>query len=130
MLVASDVASTGYIDHGWEALPIGQYKYGVSADGGATIAWSECLDKDYMALSEATDAEVKVYPNPATDQVTVEGEGLQRITLTNLMGQVFYDNVISNDIIILPLEKYKNGVYFMNIISNNTTITKKIQILR
>ena len=126
VLVASDVTETTYVDHGWEALPIGQYKYGVSADGGAHIAWSECLDKDYMALSEATEAEVKVYPNPALSQVTVECDGLRRVTLTDLLGQVVYDTEVTTSVTVLPLEALPSGMYLLNIVSESGSFTTKI----
>ena len=128
VLVASNVAAPTYVDHGWDALPLGHYKYGVSADDGVTIAWSDCLDKDFMDAEEIAVSEVKVYPNPATSQVTIEGEGLQRITLTNLLGQVVYDQEVSSDLMVLPLESFDNGIYFINIILNNKTIIHKIAI--
>ena len=49
-LIASNIADAHYVDYGWDALPIGQYKYGISTDGGNTIAWffslfCECVIK-------------------------------------------------------------------------------------
>jgi hypothetical protein len=71
-LIASNIADANYVDYGWEALPIGQYKYGISTDGGNTIAWSDCLDKDVMVVDENNAMDIKVYPNPTNDILFVE----------------------------------------------------------
>ena len=126
-LLAKDVASTTYVDHGWDALPIGQYMYGVSADGGANIAWSDCLNKEYMAVPE-TSAEVKVYPNPASSQLTVECADAQHISVVTTLGQVVYQTQATGAKTTLPLEGLPAGIYMIKIRSSQATITEKISI--
>lgn len=130
VLIANNVASTTYVDHGWDALPLGQYKYGISNDEGNHIAWSECLDKDYMAVTEATSMDILVYPNPAQDQVTIAGEGLSRVTVVNTLGQVVLDQEATSDIQVLSLEDYPSGIYFVNVVSKGGTTVAKLCVNR
>ena len=108
-LIADDVASAQYIDNGWDALPIGQYKYGVSNDGGMTIAWSECLYKNFMAIDETTEI-----------------TGIHRITIVNALGQVVYDANTSIDNSTTLLEKLPQGVYVVNILTDDGMVSKKV----
>ena len=127
-LVAEDVISTQYIDNEWVNLPNGLYKYGVSADGGYTIYWSEPLDKDWDDVSENDLAEVAVYPNPATNVVTIESIGIQRVTIANMLGEMVYDAEVKANKVELQLTNYHSGMYFVNVLTNNGLVTKKLTI--
>ena len=125
-LLASMVTEPNFMDQEWVSLPIGQYKYGISIDGGVHIAWSECIDKTYMELTEDAASAIQVYPNPTEGQVTVEGEGLQRVILMNLTGQVVMDQEVSSDLQVISLEDYPSGIYFVRVVSKHGTTVKKL----
>ena len=108
-LIAEKVAMAQYVDYGWDTLPIGQYKYGISNDEGLTIAWSECLPKNFMAISE-----------------TQEVSTLRRITIINALGQVIYDVSTSTDNSNTILEKLPQGVYVVNLLTDDGMISKKV----
>jgi len=90
-------------------LPIGQYKYGISNDEGLNIAWSECLPKNVMAVNE-----------------NQEVVGIRRITIINTLGQVLYDASSSTDNSASILEKFPQGVYVVNILTDNGMVSKKV----
>jgi subtilisin family serine protease len=108
-LIAEKVANAQYVDYGWAALPIGQYKYGISNDEGGTIAWSDCLDKTVMAVEEEHEL-----------------VGIQRITIVNTLGQVVYDANVSSDNSASILERLPQGVYVVNILTDKGLVTKKV----
>jgi len=108
-LIAENVTEAHYIDYGWDALPIGQYKYGISNDFGASIAWSECLNKTVLAVEE-----------------TSEALGIKRITIINTLGQVLYDASTSTDNSATILERLPKGVYLVNLLTENGRITRKV----
>ena len=108
-LIAENVTEAHYIDYGWDALPIGQYKYGISNDFGASIAWSECLNKTVLAVEEASEA-----------------LGIKRITIINTLGQVLYDASTSTDNSATILERLPKGVYLVNLLTENGRITRKV----
>ena len=108
-LIAEKVAEAQYVDYGWNALPIGQYKYGISNDNGLTIAWSDCLDKTVMAVDE----------NEAVTDV-------RHITIINTLGQVVYDAETTTDNYAAVLERLPQGVYVINLVTDKGVITKKV----
>ena len=69
------------------------------------------------AVEEASESAWKVYPNPATSMVTLEGENLNSVAIYNVAGQLIrivkLDNMINN--IDLNVE---SGVYFFSIYDN------------
>ena len=107
-LIANEVAEAHYVDYGWDALPIGQYKYGISNDGGVNIAWSDCLDKTVMAVEE----------NKVPD-------GIKRITIINALGQVVYEAPSDTDNSAAIIKQLPNGVYIVNLLTEKGLITKK-----
>ena len=109
VLIAEKVAQSQYVDYGWDTLPIGQYKYGISNDEGSTIAWSECLPKNVMAINE--------------DQELV---GIHHITIVNALGQIVYDADTSTDNSATLLEKLPQGIYVVNLLTDNGMVSKKI----
>ena len=124
------------MDYGWDALPIGQYKYGISTDGGNTIAWSDCLEKDVLAVEEINTLEIKVYPNPTNDILFVEtchGASLQADTeycITNLTGQMLLSGHITDETHQIDVSGLAEGMYFVRIQNNSKNVIKKFSILK
>ena len=136
VLIASNVAHPNYVDYGWDALPIGQYKYGISTDGGNTIAWSECLGKDVMAVDENSAMEIKVYPNPTNGILFVEtlrATSLQAETkyiITNVTGQTLLSGRITDATQQIDVSDLAEGMYFVRIQGDRGCIVKKFCIVR
>ncbi len=130
ILIASNVAQPNYVDYGWDALPIGQYKYGISTDGGNTISWSDCLDKDVMTVDEQDGLEATIYPNPANNQLTIARVGMKHITLISVTGETLYEAEVDADKIALSLNEYPSGMYFIRIQGDEGTVTKKFTITK
>ena len=108
-MIASAVVNAEYVDNGWVSLPIGQYKYGVSIDGGNTIYWSDCIDKVTVGVEETTEA-----------------NSIKHITIVNTLGQVVYDAETTTDNSASILEQCSNGVYIVNILTDKGLVTKKV----
>lgn len=130
-LVAEAVINAEFIDNNWVTLPMGQYKYGISIDGGYTIYWSECIDKDYQGVDENIVDNVTVYPNPAKDCIRIDVEtqsiaSVQRIDLYDITGQI----VISSNETEINVSELESGMYFVNIVTDKGIVTKKVTIVR
>ena len=108
-LIAEKVAQAQYVDYGWDELPLGQYKYGISNDNGLTIAWSECLDKTIMAVDE-------------NHEIT----GIRRITIVNALGQVVYEANTDRDDSTSILERLPQGIYVINLMTESGIVSKKV----
>jgi serine protease AprX len=135
-LIASNIADANYVDYGWDALPIGQYKYGISTDDGNTISWSECLDKDVMAIDENNAMEINVYPNPTNGILFVETvctPSLPEATkyiITNVAGQTLLSGHITDETQQIDVSGLAEGMYFVRIQNNSKTIIKKFCIVK
>ena len=130
-LIASNVINAQFIDNEWAVLPMGQYKYGVSIDGGHTIYWSECIDKDYQGVEEIDVADVTVYPNPARDVVRIDVEtqlvaSVQRVDVYDITGQM----VITSTETEINVSELESGMYFVNIVTDKGVVTRKVTIVR
>jgi hypothetical protein len=81
------------------------------------------IDKNNIGLSEANVIEGVAYPNPALDKVTVsiQGEGVASLTITDVAGKVAMVNSINlvngkSDVNIAGLEA---GIYVFNVVLEN-----------
>ena len=135
-LIASNVADAQYVDYGWDALPIGQYKYGISTDGGNTIAWSDCLDKDVLVVDENNALEIKVYPNPTNGILFVETVCTPSLPdkteyiITNVTGQTLLSGHITDETQQIDVTGLAEGMYFVRIQNDSKTIIKKFCIVK
>ena len=128
-LVAEAVINAEFIDNNWVTLPMGQYKYGISIDGGYTIYWSECIDKDYQGVDENIVDNVTVYPNPANDIIRVELQNIasvQRIDIYDVTGKL----MVSSNETEINVSGLESGMYFVNIVTEKGILTKKISVDR
>lgn len=109
-LIAEKVAQAQYVDYGWDALPVGEYKYGISNDDGLNIAWSECLPKNVMAVNE-----------------NQEVIGVCHITIVNTLGQVLYDAHADKDVSTTILERFPEGIYIVRLMTDQGMVTRKVR---
>lgn len=77
------------------------------------------------------DLEFKVYPNPASDEITIqfENSGLQNasVTVTNIIGQtIFNKENLSVSTIKLDLSAHPTGIYLLTAGNKGVTTTQKI----
>ena len=128
-MIAEAVINAQFVDNDWITLPIGQYKYGVSIDGGYSIYWSECIDKDYQGVDENIVDNVVVYPNPAYDYIIVGANNdspVQRIDIYDVTGKIMFSSA-EKEINVSGLE---SGLYFVNVMTDKGVVIKKISIVR
>ncbi|MDD4372437.1 MAG: carboxypeptidase regulatory-like domain-containing protein [Bacteroidales bacterium] len=106
---------------------------------------TECESAPAMALDNPEDdfvyvfvtnvdelgaAEARMFPNPATNNVTIEAAGMNRITVINAVGQVVYDSEISNVRTQFNVASYEAGVYVVRINTESGVVTKRLTIVR
>ncbi len=83
------------------------------------------------STQEITDSELRMYPNPAIDQVFVaHSENIHRVELYNSMGALIYENAnIQSKNIQLDVSNYSGGVYHLVVFSENRTHFGRIEIV-
>ena len=84
-----------------------------------------------------TNFEMKVFPNPASDIINIQLDGLvgsASITVFDNLGRVVWkkESVETNPSFIIDIEEcqFTNGLYTIHVASNNQTVTKKVLIAK
>ena len=86
----------------------------------------ECL-----GVNETTTSSFDIFPNPTTGEVTIQGEGLNRVEIYDLQGRklVEYNNV-KDHLKINDLSKYESGIYFVKMYSKaGGSVVKKMVVM-
>ena len=107
------------------------------------VAWFGDVLEKTITVSNTTDIrqqnsckEFNIYPNPVSLNETIEIDGAfnkyDRIVFTSINGNIVFEKEIQNDVKNFSLHLQKNniveGVYIIQIISNNSIQTKKILV--
>ena len=85
---------------------------------------------DTSGISDRENVDIKIFPNPATDCIYIEGEDIYSVSLFNILGNIIYwGNMRSFEgqqkLNISPINP---GIYLLKIETKNKIITKKIFI--
>ncbi|MBP3253442.1 MAG: T9SS type A sorting domain-containing protein [Bacteroidales bacterium] len=80
-------------------------------------------------LNEVAAAAVNVYPNPASDRVVVSSLSLiENVEMVNTLGQVVYtNNTVANGVVI-PVNDFAKGTYFVKVRQNGKVQTSKVVV--
>ena len=92
----------------------------------SAIAWSETL----VGIEEDAPKHVVVYPNPTNGEVFVQAEGLRRVSVCNLQGQVLYDAAMQTDAVTLDLSRYDAGLYLLRVTTGEGVSTRRVAVVR
>lgn len=79
---------------------------------------------------DATPNYISLYPNPANDKVTIEGEDIRHITISNLLGQTIFDGKASGNAFEYDFSKHKTGIYLIRIETASGVAVKKVSVTR
>jgi predicted amino acid-binding ACT domain protein len=115
----ADLSSTvtKYIDY---ISPIGgdEITYCVVAVYLSCDPQEDCV---YVHIGINKHSTISLYPNPAKEEVRIEGEGVANIEVYNSTGQLVgrYENVG-----VVDVSSYKAGIYFFNVTTVNGNIEK------
>ena len=102
----------------------------VSNDGGS----DEITKYDYITIDNGTgisdeiSKNVKLYPNPATNQITVEAEGLKSVSVIDMLGKVVFTVEASVNKETIDITSLGKANYFVKIVTEDGEITKSISI--
>lgn len=80
-------------------------------------------DQPSAGINDVTASSINVYPNPTTGIINVKAEGLREVNVVDVDGRVVMNVKGSN---VINISELSNGVYFINVITNNGTTTDRI----
>lgn len=104
----------------------------LNCDGAKTIStfFSFIHINQVMGISKSNPKTVELYPNPASNQLTIKALPPYVLTITNIKGQIILKQNINESQFTIPTETFDNGTYFVRLFGNNSVITQKLIILK
>lgn len=115
----------------------------VGTPGSATLtanfSVSECgemersfeINAGYFGLEDGHIVDAKIYPNPTRGLLTVEAEGIERVRIVNMVGQVLDDVVVGReDQVTLNLNRYAPSVYLLEIETMCGVAKRRVTVCR
>jgi hypothetical protein len=94
------------------------YTVVITDSNGCTATSSPIL---LTGIASYTDGGYHVYPNPAKDVLTVEGKGMVKCELYNVLGQHYLTSLVSDGKTVthLSTQNIPNGIYFLRITNSS-----------
>ena len=68
---------------------------------------------------------MKIYPNPTSGVLNIQGEDLKSIEVYNTIGQCVMMQEVNGDGIQLNTESLNNGIYFLRVRANDGTLLNR-----
>ena len=132
MIATVDKTLREYLD----IVDAGDYYYQVTAFRSyceSTPAWvddeTDYVHVEVTSVSENGESGLSVYPNPANTLMSVEAEGLQQVTICNVMGQVVKTQRCTEDGIVINTADMASGIYTISVTINQGTMTKRFSVM-
>jgi hypothetical protein len=117
---------------------VGTYYYQVRADYGAcesepaqsgidasvnyVIAHNTGLDENA--------GKVALFPNPTNGNVTIEANGMRRITVVSVLGQVVFDTELNADNFTLNMAQFNAGLYMVRVYTESGMTVKRVTVMK
>lgn len=121
-------------------LEDGVYQYTIEADAhlphegmfeiiDQNIQINVVLQPDGTSLSGISEDEFRIFPNPAQTMVHIHStREIRDLRLVNIMGQVIYTTRVQGFEYNLNVSSLENGIYLLQVLTNNGNKTKRLQI--
>ena len=92
---------------------------------GETFYGQETTFQTWMEGVDELENTLKVYPNPTSNMLSVEGEGMDNIEVYNTIGQRVMSIEVTGNSTQLNTESLNNGVYFLRIMANDGNVLNR-----
>lgn len=127
--LSGDIHDTSFVFHTNTLMFVFQTDEQNTYDGwefSYTSGINAINDKDKQLV------DVKIYPNPANQQFTIEHPDLiiQQVQLYDIKGKLQQKYTINNHIYTFDISQLSQGMYFLKIETSQGIITRKLQLLR
>ena len=80
-------------------------------------------------IDENSD-KVALFPNPTNGNVTIQANGMSRITVVSVLGQVVYDTELNADEFTLNMGQFNAGLYMVRVYTENGVTVKRVTVMR
>lgn len=84
--------------------------------------------EDCSAVSEAENIVSAVYPNPTSGIVKIEAEGIENISIFNILGEKVFEASVGGDSYEYDFSDNASGVYFVKVETSKGVETKRVTV--
>ncbi|MCL1968378.1 MAG: T9SS type A sorting domain-containing protein, partial [Bacteroidetes bacterium] len=101
---------------------------GIGVSAPVLLSLSKCKDTIPISVNEKEISSFKIFPNPASREITIESEGnlmMNTIEVINFLGQTVITRPVTGSSVKLDVSNLNNGVYFVRVASEKGTSIKK-----
>jgi hypothetical protein len=105
----------------------------VTVNGTAPQLVTVTQDKSVVSVPENGIAGIRIYPNPATGQFTIDGPGLKNavVALLDITGNAVITQTCTGETACrFDLSAVPQGCYFVRIQAASGTLTRKLVVIR
>lgn len=85
----------------------------------------------HLPLTEVKDAEIKIYPNPASEKIFVHFKGWvgeKEIKILDITGRSVFTNKLVDNNYEIDITMYPKGIYLISVKNASDYVVKKIKI--
>ena len=79
-----------------------------------------------VGIEDMDPLQVRVWPNPADDFVTVTSDQIQRVEIYNMMGQLVFEQNYNDSHIVIPTSNMAPGTFAVKVTTTSGTVTKRV----
>ena len=118
----------GDINSLWGILDSKKGKIEVAGQGEKLFRYKYAVEVSYGSVGVedvVAEENINVYPNPAKSVVNVYAENLNKITVYNSIGQMVYTQVADSDNMMINVELWTNGLYYINLETKSGATTSQ-----
>ena len=91
------------------------------------ISFPEIIE-DCESVGECDDKQAWVYPNPTEGPVIINAEGIQSISIFNLLGAKVFESIVNADTFESDFEGHQAGTYLIRIETNKGIVTRTVLV--
>ncbi len=84
----------------------------------------------YEDLNEIDVVPIKMYPNPASNSLTIKGNEMRRLIVVNDLGQVVFETILNHQSYTLNTSDYESGIYLVRVVTAKGMVNKRLVVIK
>jgi hypothetical protein len=78
-----------------------------------------------VGVDDQTEQALKIYPNPTSGVLNIQGEGMTSLEVYNVVGQCIMKNEVNGNAAQINTEHLNSGIYFLRVHANDGSIQSR-----
>lgn len=83
-----------------------------------------------LSIKDESSNAIKVYPNPALNNLKIEAPIGSKMELVNIRGKVVFKKQISENVTLISLSRFAAGIYFVRVYDEKHSLVKSVKFVK